>query len=334
MSDAGSGGPSAQDASGGAPKARPPRQPRPVRAPYFPADEDTDRHRRIVSSSPLKRIEEEERELQRRQESARYGLRLTVMGLIVLVAFSAVVVRLWSLQVLHSSHYRNAALVYQDRAVPITPTRGLIIARGGQVLVGDQVLPVVTLSRATATPAVVGRLAALLGESVAQVNTALANPQASVYQPVPIAIGVSQSTIVYLSEHKTMFPGVDVSFTAERTYPFGDTAAQVLGYIGDIDAAQLRGIGEVRLHAERRHRPVRRRGVLRTVAAGAARFAGHQGRRPRQPGRDRVDHRTSQRRRRRAQHRRQPPEGGRVRPREPDCRRSRLTISGRTRAQR
>ena len=198
----------------------------------------------MVSSSPLKRIEGEEREQQRRQESARYGLRLTVMGLIVLVAFSAVVVRLWSLQVLHSSHYRNAALIYQQQTVPITPTRGLILARGGQVLVGDQVLAVVTLSRATATPVVIGRLAALLGETSAEVTTALENPQASVYQPVPIAIGVSQSTIVYLSEHEAMFPGVAVAFTAERTYPYGDTAAQVLGYTGDIDEAELKALAK------------------------------------------------------------------------------------------
>ena len=81
-----------------------------------------------------------------------------------------------------------------------------------------------------ATPVVIGRLAALLGQSVADVDTSLVNPQASPYQPVPIAIGVPQATIVYLSEHKAMFPGVSVNFTAERTYPRGDTAAQVLGY--------------------------------------------------------------------------------------------------------
>ena len=252
MSAGSGGGPKTPEGPRGQRDPRQPRDPRaedPVRprkavqAPYFPADEEADRHRtRIVSSSPLKRIEEEEREQQRRQETTRYGLRLTIMGLIVLAAFSAVVVRLWSLQVLHSSHYRNVALVYEEQTVPITPARGLILARGGQVLVGDQVLPVVTLSRATATPTVIGRLAALLGESVAQVNTALANPQASPYQPVPIAIGVSQSTIVYLSEHRDLFPGVTVSFTAERTYPNGDTAAQVLGYTGDIDETELHAL--------------------------------------------------------------------------------------------
>ena len=216
-----------------------------VQAPYFPADEETDRHRtRIVSSSPLKRIEDEERDLQRRQETARFGLRLTIMGLIVLVAFSAVVVRLWSLQVLHSSHYRNEASAYETQTVPITPARGLILSREGKILVGDEVLPVVTLSRSTANQVVIGRLAALLGESVADVNTALNNPQASPYQPVPIAIGVSQSTIVYLSEHESLFPGVSVAFTAERTYPYGDTAAQVFGYTGDIDETELKALAK------------------------------------------------------------------------------------------
>jgi penicillin-binding protein 2 len=215
-----------------------------VQAPYFPADEETDRHRRLVSSSPLKRLEEEERELQRRQESARFGLRLTVMGLIVLVAFSAVVVRLWSIQVLHSSHYRGVAISYQEQTVPITPARGLILSREGKTLVGDEVLPVVTLSRSAATPATIGRLAALLGETVGDVNTALENPEASPYQPVPIAIGVSQSTMVYLSEHKSMFPGVSVTFTAERTYPYGDTAAQVLGYTGDINSSELKALAK------------------------------------------------------------------------------------------
>jgi penicillin-binding protein 2 len=215
-----------------------------VQAPYFPADEEADRGRRIVSSSPLKRIEDEEREHQRRQESARFGLRLTIMGLVVLLAFSAVVVRLWSLQILHSSHYKNAATAYETQTVPSTPARGLILTREGKVLVGDQVLPVVTLSRSAATPAVIGRLAALLGETVAGVNTALTNPQANPYQPIPIAIGISQSTIVYLSEHKGLFPGVSVAFTAERTYPYGDTAAQMIGYTGDIDAAELKALAK------------------------------------------------------------------------------------------
>ena len=216
-----------------------------MQAPYFPADKESNRHRtRIVSSSPLKRIEDEEREQQRRQETTRFGLRLTVIGLIVLVAVSAVVVRLWSLQVLHSSHYRNQALSYQTQTVPITPARGLILSREGKVVVGDQVLPVVTLSRSAATQPVIGRLAALLGEGVADVNTALNNPQASPYQPVPIAIGVSQSTIVYLAEHESMFPGVSVAFTAERTYPYGNTAAQVLGYTGDIDQAELKALAK------------------------------------------------------------------------------------------
>jgi penicillin-binding protein 2 len=209
-------------------------------SPYFPADEQGEHHHtRIIGSSPLKRIDDEQREQQHRQENARFGLRLTIMGLIVLAAFSVLVFRLWSLQVIHTSHYKSTALAYEEETLSVTPARGLILSRDGKVLVGDQVLPVVTLSRSSATAAVIGRLGALLGETKADVELALENPQASSLQPVPIAVGVSRSVMVYVSEHKALFSGVSVSFTAERIYPYGDTAAQLLGYTGDIDAAEL-----------------------------------------------------------------------------------------------
>ena len=132
--------------------------------------------------------------------------------------------------------------------MPITPARGLILVSGGED-------PRRRPGAARGHPLAFGgdpgghRTAGrLLGESVSDVNTALENPQASPYQPVPIAIGVSQSTMVYLSEHESLFPGVAVTFTAERTYPQGNTAAQVLGYTGDIDASELAGARKVRLH--------------------------------------------------------------------------------------
>jgi penicillin-binding protein 2 len=229
-------------AGGGGRRPPDPGRPRPVKAPYFPLDEPTARPRvRISSASSLKRLEDQEREQQRRQESARFGLRLTVMGLVILALFSGVVFRLWSLQVLQSAQYKPPALAEQTRDVPIVPTRGLIEARGGQVLVANQIQPVVTLSQISAKdhPGVIGRLAALLGQSPAQVTTEVNNPQALPYQPVPVASGVDSSVVVYLAEHRGVFPGVKVTYLAERTYPQRDLAAHLLGYVGDINSTEL-----------------------------------------------------------------------------------------------
>ncbi|MHB1986691.1 MAG: penicillin-binding protein 2 [Acidimicrobiales bacterium] len=206
---------------------------------------DEDERSRTTSRTPpssLRRMEGEEKELARRSETVRVGLRLTVMGAVVLGLFSVMIFRLWSLQVLHSSSAINSVLNLTTRDVPISPPRGLIEARGGQVIVSDKVEPVVTLNRqiAASDPAVVERLAVALGMPLAQIQATIADQQDSIYQPVPVEVGVSPSTIVYLSEHRAMFPGVTVSNVAERQYPYGDLAAQTLGYVGDISASELK----------------------------------------------------------------------------------------------
>jgi len=220
-----------------------PRAPKPLAPPRL-LDEDNAAERqrtKVVSSSPLKRLEDEEKEQQRRRETVHLGLRLTAMGIVILGLFTVMLVRLWSLQVLQGSKYREQAISLATRYVPISPPRGLIAARDGQVLVGDQIEPVVTLNRqlALSDPAVVRRLAVELGITTGQIRADLSNQQDSIYEPVPVQVGVPESVIVYLAEHRSQFPGVTVSYVAERTYPFGDLAAQTLGYVSDITASEL-----------------------------------------------------------------------------------------------
>lgn len=218
------------------------RIPRPVAGPR-PLDEEEHQHGR-QTASPLKRIEEEEREEARRRETVRVGIRLSMMGVVVLGLFAIIVIRLWSLQVLNSSSARENVLATTTRSVEISPPRGLIEARGGQTLVSNQVQPVVTLDRQVAAnhPKVIGRLAVLLGMSVADVKAAIADQQDSIYEPVPIEVGVPANVIVYLSEHHSEFPGVTVTDVAERQYPYGDLAAQTLGYVSDISSSELKAL--------------------------------------------------------------------------------------------
>lgn len=175
-------------------------------------------------------------------DSTRF--RLTVIGLAVLSLFAAVFVRLWYLQVLNAPNYKKAAVVNNVRAVDDPATRGVVVARNGTVLVGNQVTETVTLSQnqAQVHPAVVGRLAGVLGMTAAEVKQRLNSPQYSPYRPVPIATGVSMTTVIELREHQSEFPGVSVQPTAEPVYPYGSLAAQVLGYTGPINATELKAL--------------------------------------------------------------------------------------------
>jgi penicillin-binding protein 2 len=214
--------------------------PRPGAPP--PAEDLTERPRQRISSSPLKRLEGEEKEIQRRSEPVHIGLRLTVMGVVVLGLFSMMLVRLWSLQVLQGPAAKQYEQSQSTRTILISPPRGLILSRDGSVLVANKVMPVVTLSRQDAAndSGLIQRVAVALGVSVAQINADLNDQQDSIYEPVPVAIGVGSSTILYLSEHRSLFPGVVVSYVAERAFPDGENGVQMLGYVADITGSQLK----------------------------------------------------------------------------------------------
>ena len=169
-------------------------------------------------------------------------------ALFVLGLFSLLLVRLWTIQIVDGPQLLASAKATTTRQVEVAPPRGEILSRSGQVLAGDVLKEVVTLdqNQAAAHPAVVGRLAALLGVSAASIRAelhaaSLGLGQYSPYAPVPIAVSgpISTTVILAIETNSRQFPGVAVTPTYERTYPQAALAAQELGYVGDINATEL-----------------------------------------------------------------------------------------------
>ncbi len=182
---------------------------------------------------------------------SRPRLRLKVIGVTVITLFALLGLRLWALTVLQASAASHAVSLNQIRTVPIEPTRGLILDRYGNPLVNNVVTEQITLSRVAAQnhPQVIGDLAALLGETTSQVKASIANVQFSIYKPVPVLSNAPLSDILYIKEHPELFPGVSSVSTTERNYPQGELpgpdqtgypAEQVLGYVGTINATELK----------------------------------------------------------------------------------------------
>ncbi len=175
---------------------------------------------------------------------ARPNVRLRVVGVLAIALLALILIRLWYLQVLDATAANQQVVTNEVRTVPLPAPRGLILDRRGTVLVGDGVSEDITLSREAAKedPAVIGRLALLSGESDSQVNATLGNLIYSPYLPVPVIQGATPSEIAYVREHQSMFPGVQVTEESQRTYPDGDLAAQVLGYVDVINAEELQAL--------------------------------------------------------------------------------------------
>ncbi len=183
--------------------------------------------------------------------TSRPGLRIRIIALVVVGLFALLGLRLWALTVVEAPAAAQPANADQIRVVQIQPTRGLILDRYGNPLVNNVVTEQITLSRVTAVqdPAVVGRLAALIGQTTAQVEATIADPQYTLYKPVPILSNAPPSDILYIDEHASEFPGVKSVFTTQRNYPqlelpgpaqMGYPASQALGYVGTINSAELK----------------------------------------------------------------------------------------------
>ncbi len=175
-----------------------------------------------------------------------FKLRSRLMGFVATALFIALFARLYALQVLTAPVYKAEATANQVRTVSVPAPRGLILDRSEKVMVGNQVVKTLALSAREAYlhPNVVKSVARLVGLTPAQVKSALVNSQYNIYQPTPIKYNISTSQAIYFQEHQKQYPGVTVELTTQRTYPMGSTAAQVLGYVGQVSAAQLKTLAK------------------------------------------------------------------------------------------
>jgi penicillin-binding protein 2 len=170
--------------------------------------------------------------------------RLTVIGVIVMFLFSALFARLWFLQVASDANYAAAATNNRIRVVYEPALRGRILDRNGKPIVDNEPVDVVTFDRhkemtSAERKLVVGRLAGVLGVTAQEVQKRIDDPRASAFAPVSIATGIPPDVRSYLEERGTDFPGVKVERTAVRAYPNGPLAANLIGYVYEINADEL-----------------------------------------------------------------------------------------------
>jgi penicillin-binding protein 2 len=169
--------------------------------------------------------------------------RLKVLAVLVMFMFAALTTRLWFLQVLASDQFSKLADNNQVRLVPITPLRGAILDRSGNVLVSNRPSTVVLVDArqlGSQGDAVLSRLAKLLRVPVTDIVDRLNSRKYLPYQPIPVAEDVRKEDVFYIEEHHDQFPGVTYRLDSVRSYPQGTLAAHALGYLGPISSDQLK----------------------------------------------------------------------------------------------
>ncbi len=170
--------------------------------------------------------------------------RFAILGLVVVLVLGLLLARLWTMQVLQGSAYTAQSEENRVREVTVEAPRGRILDRKGRPLVTNRATKaVVVLPSASEDTTLMNRLSIVLSMPVADIKEKVSSVRESALTPRTVAIDVPMSTVAYIEEHPTEFPGVEVRVQAVRRYPQGKLAAHVLGYTGEANDSELNAEG-------------------------------------------------------------------------------------------
>ena len=183
------------------------------------------------------------------QENRIFLSRATICMILVCFGFIGLVSRLIYLQVTGHAHYADLSQSNRVKVSVITPIRGLIYDRNGEVLAENN--PSYSLD---ITPEQVDDL----DETIARLRQIIPltdeevedfqkrRQQTKRFNSVSIRTRLNEQEVATFSVQRHQFPGVDIQANLLRHYPHGDYMAHVIGYVGRINEEELRSIDPVR----------------------------------------------------------------------------------------
>ncbi len=180
----------------------------------------------------LAELKDHERELH------RFHLRVAIAGVAVLLAFGLLLARMFYLQVVQHEYYQTKAEDNRITIVPIAPPRGLILDRGGTVLARNDsgYTLEISPSRVKDLADTIDQLSKIVeigSRDVARFKKLLAETRSA--DSLPIRTRLSDEEVARFAVNRFRFPGVEIRARLFRSYPLGESASHVIGYIGRIN---------------------------------------------------------------------------------------------------
>jgi penicillin-binding protein 2 len=173
--------------------------------------------------------------------------RFAILGALLLIGFAALLMRLWTLQILAGSAYAARANANQTRVIPVRASRGAIIDRNGDPLVTSGAVTAVNLYPSALPkrgPKRHAELLELARVTHVPIRTILRGIQTredanDVLDAVVVRPAAGRQLVLYLQERASQFPGVSLGQSYIRRYPHGSLAAQLFGIVGEVTQDEL-----------------------------------------------------------------------------------------------
>jgi len=181
-----------------------------------------------------------------REEAYRFpGLerRLMWFSAAVALAMALLVIQLWRLQVLQGAEYARISENNRISQKRLPADRGMIVARNGEIMADNRASSDIVFIPGECPEAQREAVCRLLGSLLnVSSDTLISRMTALRGQPftqITVKSDITKADRVRVEELSALLPGVMVVAHPQRRYHFGETAGQVLGYLGEISQREL-----------------------------------------------------------------------------------------------
>lgn len=179
--------------------------------------------------------------------------RRSMLALILIcLMVTLLILRLAYLQIYKNELYTTLSTKNAIDLVPVEPPRGLIYDRKGIMLAEN--IPVFSLDiipqqvpDLKKTLLALGKIIDLSDSDLSQFKKQLRQHRR--FDEIPLKLRLSDEEVARFTENQYRFPGVLIKARLMRRYPYGESFAHVLGYVGRINSQELNVIDPINYSA-------------------------------------------------------------------------------------
>ena len=176
---------------------------------------------------------------------ARFRARTFVAALVVVVCFALLASRMAYLQVYRHEDLKEQAENNRTAIVPVVPNRGLILDRNGVVLATNYSAYTleITPAKVASVEAVINTLANIVEITPRdRKRFKKLQEESKNFESLPIRTRLTDEEVAKFAVQRFRFPGVEIKARLFRSYPFGETASHVVGYIGRVNTTEKKAM--------------------------------------------------------------------------------------------
>lgn len=168
--------------------------------------------------------------------------RLFGLMMVVFAVFAILALRLFYLQIIQGDHFFKLSKNNCIRIQRIKPVRGLIFDCNGELLVENRPSFDLCIVPADARPVkkTLDQLLNCIPEFSEEITRKIARNKIKYgYQPQLLKQDIGRNALAVVSARRLEMPGISIDINARRNYVHDALASHLIGYLGEISAAEL-----------------------------------------------------------------------------------------------